>query len=87
MASEYIPFLTASNTTTFVFRFCVFHKPSGIRKTHYVSIIKYEENRIMRLNVNGRTILKRILKQEIDLVQDAVQWVTLLSMQIKRQIP
>jgi len=80
-------FLTASNPTTFVFRFCVFHKPSVIRNTHYVSVIKYEENRIMRLNVNGRIILKRILKKEVDLVQDAVQWVTLLSMEIKRQIP
>jgi len=55
--------------------------------THYVSVIKYEEERIMRLSVNGRIILKRILKKEADLVLDAVQWVTLLSMEIKRQIP
>lgn len=87
MASEYIRFLTASNTTNFVFRFCLFHKPSGMGNTHYVSVIKYEEERIMRLSVNGRIILKRILKKEADLVLDAVQWVTLLSMEIKRQIP
>jgi len=87
MASNYIRFLTAPNTTTFVFRFCVFHKPSGMRNTHYISAIKYEEERIMRLNVNGWIILKRILKKEVDLVQNAVQWVTLLSTEIKRRIP
>lgn len=55
--------------------------------THYVSVIECEEKRIMRLSVNGRIILKRILKKEVDLVQDAVQWVTLPSMEIKCQIP
>jgi hypothetical protein len=58
-----------------------------MRNTHYVSVIKYDEERIMRLNVNRRIILKRILKKEVDLVQNAVQWVTLLSMEIKCQIP
>jgi hypothetical protein len=65
MASEYVRFLTASNTTNSAFRVCVFHKPSGMGNTHYVLVIKYEEERIMRLNVNGRIILKRILKSLI----------------------
>lgn len=35
-----------------------------------VSVRKYEGDGIMRLNVNGRIILKRILKKEVHLVQD-----------------
>jgi hypothetical protein len=58
-----------------------------MRNTHYVSVIKYEEDRIMSLNVNRRIILKRILKEEVDLLKDAVRWATLLSMEIKRHIP